>query len=670
MTNDWKANSREEIGMNRKIVSLCIAVMLLLGTAFIPQNKVDAADPTITWKTNGSWQEFEVTNNLEETIYYSLYVVGRLISEKEPVESRQNTVIGWWALESCEIILYNKFGAEIGSKRTETSHGYTVYAQDTEGNALFFETDDIATNIIARGTIDSGRIITVQGFDDIVTHENGKDIEWVLTGSKSQTVRYGTYEVYFIYARADKDTRSFTVRCVDENGAEIRTNSVTVPYDDGQGAGSYNIDDEIILDNGNRIYRLKDATKAKQYMVGYYDVAGDVVYEYELQKNTVNDDYLVTIEYRVVDEDGRDLNVVLGMDTFTYNDNNTTPYKVQAPESISVRNDQDGSIYYYKLYNNADGMVVHQAGDGDVHQVYYVSEGENTAYVWKIYGIDVETGTVLYTDFSNTIMPGANAEKRVETAITVNGKDYILDVNASNVYYHTYDSKGKRETYIPYHEADVVGSSYDVTIQYVDVKTFDVIESKTVSASAKTDGAIIEAPVGIKAGDISYVRIQGQVDKKEHKFYMPQRTYSIFYRDINDLESADITINEIYEEPVIVDEFVNEYYDVVTTGTEETTPQLQGEGINTTPRLGTPNSLVVNDTTGETTLVDEEGVPLAESIQNVEDQEVPLGSSVEDAENSKGKIAWVIGVSLVGLVILLLLLFYFFKKSKTEKGNK
>ncbi|HIW20535.1 MAG TPA: hypothetical protein H9887_00710, partial [Candidatus Dorea intestinavium] len=374
---------------------------------------------------------------------------------------------------------------------------------------------------------------------------------------------------------------------------------------------------------------------------------------------------------------GNDLGAILGVDTFTYNDNNEVPYTYTARDSFSVRNDADGTISYYHLFDNKEKTLEHKAGDTATHQVRYIKDSSKTAYDWVINGIDVETNQVIFTDSKN-IVPGANEDYKAKTEVTFDDNDYILDTNAANVYYHTYDVNGERTTYIPYHKVDAkTKTSYDIKVQYVDVKTLEVIESKTVKATAKDNGVMITSPDKIKEGKDSYVRIQGEVDEKQHEFYMPQRTYSIFYRDVNDIQSASITKNVVYDETVYTEKTVEQPVDVIATETEtvEGGPSTAAATSDQNPEVSAPDSLLVNGKTGETVLVDEKGAEKAKSVQNLKDGEVPLGKGSGDQDNSaKAQVAavtsslpFIVGVSLAGLAILFLIILFFYKKRKN--GN-
>ena len=139
---------------------------------------------------------------------------------------------------------------------------------------------------------------------------------------------------------------------------------------------------------------------------------------------------------------------------------------------------------------------------------------------------------------------------------------------------------------------------------------------------------------------MEYVVLAGQGSAVEHDYYSPQRNYTVYYRDVNDLQNVDtVVIREetvYYDNPVTVEEIV--YVD------EEVWIEPADEGV----------TVLANDTTGDAVTLDDEGTPLADNPDTnaednsdtvvLDDEVTPLasapgvsgGNAADEAANGSG----------------------------------
>ncbi len=121
--------------------------------------------------------------------------------------------------------------------------------------------------------------------------------------------------------------------------------------------------------------------------------------------------------------------------------------------------------------------------------------------------------------------------------------------------------------------------------------------------------------------DTEYVVLAGQGSTIEHDYFSPQRSYTVYYRDVNDLQNADtvVTREEVvsYDNPVTVqevvyeDEYVDEY---------EYVDQI------------VPADDASQDDSADTASEEEQ----PESTTTLEDETTPLAQLPADADSSNG----------------------------------
>ena len=87
---------------------------------------------------------------------------------------------------------------------------------------------------------------------------------------------------------------------------------------------------------------------------------------------------------------------------------------------------------------------------------------------------------------------------------------------------------------------------YEVTVNYVNYLTDQVVESHTYTSDPNATGAlVIETPASFESGGVEYIRLDGQEADIEHSYYSGIASYTVYYRDKNDTLSSGTVINTI-----------------------------------------------------------------------------------------------------------------------------
>lgn len=87
------------------------------------------------------------------------------------------------------------------------------------------------------------------------------------------------------------------------------------------------------------------------------------------------------------------------------------------------------------------------------------------------------------------------------------------------------------------------GDTYDITVQYMNIANSQILRSETITVDPETNDFVnILGEERFSLGYDTYVRLAGQETAIRHAYFSPARTYTIYYRDVNDELSSQITI--------------------------------------------------------------------------------------------------------------------------------
>ncbi|MFZ2757289.1 MAG: hypothetical protein WAY93_10565 [Atopobiaceae bacterium] len=243
-----------------------------------------------------------------------------------------------------------------------------------------------------------------------------------------------------------------------------------------------------------------------------------------------------------------------------------------------------------------------------------------------------------------------------ESSIDVNGTKYVPVKSTKASYSYAYGSGDDPITYIYYvPENYTAPSAYTVTVNYVDLTTGTTIKSETRTESPDmTEDDMITSPASLTVDGVDYVRLAGQDKPIQHGFYTQYRTYTIYYRNVND------TANE----NTVITHFRVEYADGGTTGTTVTpgtTVSTGTNGTNGTNGTTTGTSAVGISTGNDLNTVNNGDGTSADVLngsgqtpneQRIDDEQTPLasGTSQDDGMARTAAIAG-IAAAVVAAVI-------------------
>ena len=220
--------------------------------------------------------------------------------------------------------------------------------------------------------------------------------------------------------------------------------------------------------------------------------------------------------------------------------------------------------------------------------------------------------------------------------------------------------------YVP--EDYVPGGPYDITVQYQNIADGTVLARETRTVDPEENQFVeIAGPERFAQDGAEYVRLAGQETPIRHGYFSTARTYTIYYRDVNDVINADtvITRTQIIETERTV---TVPGAPVVTVATATpTVPDADGVGDAATGAAdggaaagadaAAPDAGV---TAGDaTTIIDDDENPLATldgqtpaAERTIADDENPLASGVEGAEAEGDASQGLIAAAVAGTLVL------------------
>ena len=226
----------------------------------------------------------------------------------------------------------------------------------------------------------------------------------------------------------------------------------------------------------------------------------------------------------------------------------------------------------------------------------------------------------------------ANATVAPESEVEIDGTTYYLAGDASD-YAYTLHSGATPSIDVYYTPAGYSASeAYDVTVNYVNFLTNEVIESHSYASDANANARIlIETPSELSANGASYVRLAGQEDDIQHSYFSGIAEYTVYYRDVNDTLTSGTVINTIR----VV------YLDGTTTGATADAAAATGvagaadaiaEGATALQLNAARTYNVLDGADNNATLTNEGGVD--SNTERIEDTATPLAQGVGSGATS------------------------------------
>lgn len=355
----------------------------------------------------------------------------------------------------------------------------------------------------------------------------------------------------------------------------------------------------------------------------------------------------------------------------------TTTYLYTVPESFVQIDAESGKATQYTLKDGNQLNEYHQLVlvPGRAESDYYF-EYEATAadevISWNLILMDGTTNTRLGAETMD-VEPGETVEfdaaAHAPAGYVPSQETYTYTYGGENLVQYVYYTP---DGYVP-------TESYTVTLQFVNIADGAVLQSESVMVNPGADTEIT-CPAEFTAGDNTYVRLGGQSDTYRHSYYSPKRTYTIYYRDVNDTLYANTIITNIETVTTERTETGVTYVEDVTTVTGGT---VTGPAYATGPAAGTGITGITDDTTGMNQAVNEEGQGLAqEREEQIAEGETPLAQSpggettpeesITDNDTAKSGLstALMTGGTVAALVVAIVLVVLIVVQRKRNRSTR
>ena len=560
---------------------------------------------------------------------------------------------------------------DAGNAITDDAYARSMLAHNYSVNYKLYDT---AGNLVKTTTEETGTISMGDSFvfnADGVIVEDGKEYE--LSSSYTQlVVEYGIGSYTFEYREYNPAPETAYVYYVDDRGNVLKRNDIVLNYYGGDSV--FTVESSIEIEgrkytklNGPEKITLNYFSPVLDYDIVYVEDAPAVAYPYSVKINYID----------------RATGSVIGnqYETITADDSQYDAINFVAPNSLEVTSGAD------VLYYHSNDVTVSHTPDGTVriYDVYYDLFDSQSPYVWNIKLVDSVSGALLGQE---QITVGVDETVRYvpEVTLTAGDSNYILDSAMATAYERNYADTSSRVLYIYYNEeGSVVEATQNITISFRSVSDNTELYTETATVAAGETYSV-DTPESYTANGKEYVRLAGQSDSIQHNYYSPQRSYTVYYRDVNDLQNVDTVVNveEIiyYDNPVerIVYNDVPvediQYVDVVepvggvtvinnnNTGDVTTIEPEQTPLAPNAPETKAPETQETkapeSETTApaaETTILDDEDVPLAAN---------PVDEALQTTNSNSGISAWMIALIVIIVIAAAAIVVYIVRKRKTN----
>lgn len=356
----------------------------------------------------------------------------------------------------------------------------------------------------------------------------------------------------------------------------------------------------------------------------------------------------------------------------------TTTYLYTVPESFVQIDAESGKATQYKLKDDGNQLneyhqLVLVPGRAESDYCFeYEATAADEAVTWNLILMDGTTNTRLGTETMD-VEPGETVEfdaaAHAPAGYVPSQETYTYTYGGENLVQYVYYTP---DGYVP-------TESYTVTLQFVNIADGAVLQSESVMVNPGADTEIT-CPAEFTAGDNTYVRLGGQSDTYRHSYYSPKRTYTIYYRDVNDTLYANTIITNIETVTTERTETGVTYVEDVTTVTGGT---VTGPAYATGPAAGTGITGITDDTTGMNQAVNEEGQGLAqEREEQIAEGETPLAQSpggettpeesITDNDTAKSGLstALMTGGTVAALVVAIVLVVLIVVQRKRNRSTR
>ena len=304
----------------------------------------------------------------------------------------------------------------------------------------------------------------------------------------------------------------------------------------------------------------------------------------------------------------------------------TKDYTYTPPAYIYMKNGD--TVEYWRLatdagnatYDANGAIALSPTADGadKTIDIAYRKMDETYDAVWVITCVDAtkganEAGRVISQE-TRTVPSGGSDTYDVQQSL--NGLVPVPGTDAT--YEYSYDSNDLIHRTTIYYgvEGEDPADSYDVTVRFVNIANNQVLKttSEVITPDYVTQRRYLSVPLdeSFVSGGNTYVRLNGQAAQIDHNYFnydvvngTKQKTYTVWYRDVNDDLHDTTTIttfNTVYDD-VFVDRGVTT---VTNLGTTTTGTAAAGTGAAGTAAGGAAGAAAGG--AGTATLADQGGI--------------------------------------------------------------
>lgn len=503
----------------------------------------------------------------------------------------------------------------------------------------------------------------------------------------------GAYVV--TYEQVPSGALSGAINYVDTEGVIVRTDSVSVAPQ-GETIATF---EKSFFEDG-KYYRViasltgttvvltpTSATK----VVRVVEVAGAAANAYEVTINYVDqdgkqlwsDDVVVKGRgYQYTLPDTFSMKKASGINYYTLDrvqaDRPTADIEPQSAERAAAANPWNATKPVIKLDGNiADqayaGAFGEEGGKRVLTAVYQDHEADKTVAL-TVVEVDGSTGTELGRQ-KITVTPDSTKEEVTYTPANkvIDGVTYVPWSGAKPI---TYLWENLQEgvdllQYVYYVPEDYVpGDAYDITVQYLNIANSQVLKTQTITIDPEmTDYVEILGEERFILDGNEYVRLNGQETAIRHAYFTPTRTYTIYYRDVNDELNANVTVQRV--QIIDTERVVTVPGTTVITAAPTTTVVAEGEGA---PATAVDLGVGAGDGTA---VIGDEATPLATmegqttgDERVIEDNENPLSAGAEPGSEFGVNTLAGIALSAAALAALGAALFLWLRWRKKKPADE
>ena len=389
----------------------------------------------------------------------------------------------------------------------------------------------------------------------------------------------------------------------------------------------------------------------------------------------------------------------------------TKAYAYTPPAYIYIKNGD--TVEYWQLVtdagnatydsNGAVNLAPTKDGADQTIDIAYKKMDETYDAVWVITCVDATKGVNeaarVISQETRTVPSGGHDEYTVQQSL--NGLVPVPGTDAT--YTYNYDSNDLIHRTTIYYgvEGENPTDSYNVTVRFVNIANNQVLKttSEVITPDYVTQRKYLSVPLdeSFVSGGNTYVRLNGQAAQIDHNYFnydvvngTKQKTYTVWYRDVNDdlHDTTTITTYTTVYDDVFVDRGITTVTNLGTTtvaggtaaggaaaggaaaggaATGGTATLTDNGGLTGITTGGGTTTLVRDDGTGVTTeRIEEEANPLAAPTQGEGTEGTSTAQPAQSAGMS-GLAALIIGaIAAIGAALAVYILLV---KNKDQGGD-